>query len=524
MKMKNLLLNPITRPISRNPLILTIIFTLYQTTIITSFPKPPPIPILPIPTSNQLSWQLSEMALFLHFGPNTFTDTEWGSGHADPSVFNPSSLDATQWVNVAKENGFSRVILTAKHHDGFCLWPSDYTDYSVKSSPWRDGNGDVVGELAEAAAKEGIQLGLYLSPWDRHEVTYGKTQEYNEYYLAQMTELLTRYGNVKEVWLDGAKGEGEKDMEYFFENWFSLIHQLQPGSVIFSDAGPDVRWVGDEGGYASTTCWSLFNRSNAAIGDTDPKYSQGGDLLGHDWVPAECDVSIRPGWFWHPSELPRSATNLLELYYNSVGRNCLLLLNVPPNSSGLISEEDIKVLGEFSNLKRSIFSNNLAKTATVSASSTRGGYNDTRFTSRSILEEGIFTYWAPIKNQSHWVIYLDFQESMSFNVVQIQEPIQMGQRIVKFHVDVVNEDGEWYRVFNGTTVGYRRILRFQTVKTKSLRLVIDQSRADPLVAYLGVHIDTVSIIGSNKSNTTTSFNGSHLQQKIVYNHTHISSM
>ncbi|KAK1429156.1 hypothetical protein QVD17_11359 [Tagetes erecta] len=523
------LLNPITRSISTHPLTFIFIIFISHSTITKSFPNPPPIPILPLPTSPQLSWQQSEMALFLHFGTNTFTDSEWGTGHTDPSLFNPISLNATQWLTVAKQNGFSRVIITAKHHDGFCLWPSDYTDYSVKSSRWRNGNGDVIGELSEAADELGVELGIYLSPWDRHEGVYGKTVEYNEYYMAQMTELLTRYGNVKEVWLDGAKGEGEKDMEYYFDNWFSLIHQLQPGAVIFSDAGPDVRWVGDEGGYASTTCWSLFNRSNAAIGGTEPSYSQGGDLLGHDWVPPECDVSIRPGWFWHPSEHPKSAIELLELYYNSVGRNCLLLLNVPPNSSGLISAEDVKVLGEFTNLRRSIFGNNLAKTAIVSASNTRGGYNDTRFTARSILEEGIYTYWAPNKNRSRWEIYLDFQEPVSFNVVQIQEPIQMGQRIIKFHVDVVNEDGVWCEVFRGTTVGYRRILRFQTVKTQNLRLVIDQSRSDPLVAYLGVHLDTVSVIGTTKHNTHntssfSNFNGSQVLRQPVYNRTRISSI
>lgn len=262
------------------------------------------------------------------------------------------------------------------------------------------------------------------------------------------------------------------------------------------------------------------------------RYSQGGDPLGHDWVPPECDVSIRPGWFWHESELPKSATNLLELYYNSVGRNCLLLLNVPPNSSGLISEQDIKVLQEFSNLRASIFSQNLAKSAIVTASTTRGGSgsNNTQFNSKSILEEGIFTYWAPKKNQTHWIIYLDFQESVSFNVVQIQEPIQMGQRIVKFHVDVVDEDGEWREVLTGSTVGFKRILRFPNVKTQRLRLVIDKSRAEPLVAYLGVYVDKVSILGNIKSNTTSNsssvinFNGSQILHQIVNNRTRVSSI
>ncbi|CAK9141682.1 unnamed protein product [Ilex paraguariensis] len=470
-----------------------------------SHPKPPPIPILPIPTSQQLSWQFSEMAMFIHFGPNTFTDSEWGTGRADSSVFNPTALNASQWVRVAKENGFSRIILTAKHHDGFCLWPSEYTDYSVKSSPWKNGNGDVVFELAEAARNAGVQLGLYLSPWDRHEPTYGKTLEYNEYYMGQMTELLTRYGNIKEVWLDGAKGEGEKDMEYLFDNWFSLIHQLQPEAVIFSDAGPDIRWVGNENGVAGTTCWSCFNRSAAKIGDTDTKYSHVGDPYGHDWVPAECDVSIRPGWFWHASQVPKSAMTLLDLYYKSVGRNGLLLLNVPPNSSGLISDEDIQVLREFSELRNSIFSHNLAKNALPSASSTRGGLCDSQFGSHRVLEEGIHAYWAPNGNQSDWALYLNFQEPVTFNVLQVQEPIHMGQRVMEFHLDVMNEKGDWKKVINGTTVGYQRLLLFPNVQSSRIRLVIDKSRADPLISYLGIYIDPYSNLGNIYGTSSKSY-------------------
>ncbi|KAK4440696.1 Alpha-L-fucosidase 1 [Sesamum alatum] len=478
--------------------------------LLSSHPPPPPIPILPIPTSQQLSWQLTEMALFLHFGTNTFTDSEWGTGHVDPSVFNPTALNATQWVSVAKETGFSRVILTAKHHDGFCLWPSEYTDYSVKSSPWKNGTGDVVKDLADAARIAGLQLGLYLSPWDRHEPCYGKTLEYNEYYLGQMTELLTRYGEIREVWLDGAKGEGEKDMEYFFDDWFSLIHQLQPGAVIFSDAGPDTRWVGDEGGVAGTTCWSLFNRSNAKIGDTDSQYSEEGDPLGPDWVPAECDVSIRPGWFWHASEVPKSAMALLDLYYKSVGRNCLLLLNVPPNSSGLISQEDIQVLQEFSEIRSSIFSHNLARSASISASSTRGSPSDSHYGSHNVLEDSIYSYWAPDETSSNWILYLDFHEVVTFNVLLVQEPIQMGQRIIEFHLDFLNEKGEWELVTNGTTVGYKRLLKFQSVKTSHLRLVVDKSRANPpLISYLGIYMDLFSIFRHiSKLTSGSSVNGS----------------
>ncbi|KAL0417680.1 UNVERIFIED_CONTAM: Alpha-L-fucosidase 1 [Sesamum radiatum] len=305
-------------------------------------------------------------------------------------------------------------------------------------------------------------------------------------------------------------------MEYFFDDWFSLIHQLQPGAVIFSDAGPDTRWVGDEGGVAGTTCWSLFNRSNAKIGDTDSQYSGEGDPLGHDWVPAECDVSIRPGWFWHASEVPKSAMTLLDLYYESVGRNCLLLLNVPPNSSGLISQEDLQVLQEFSEIRSSIFSHNLAKSASISASSTRGSPTDSRYGSHKVLEDSIYSYWAPDETLSDWILYLDFQEVATFNVLLVQEPIQMGQRIIEFHLDFLNEYGEWELVTKGSTVGYKRLLKFHSVKASHLRLVVDKSRADPLISYLGIYMDLFSIVGHiSKLTSGSSVNGSEPLRQIT---------
>ncbi|KAI3867846.1 hypothetical protein MKW92_021930 [Papaver armeniacum] len=491
----------------------------------TTLLKPPPLPILPIPSSAQISWQLDEMALFLHFGTNTFTDSEWGTGHISPSIFNPTELDARQWVTVAKNAGFSRVILTVKHHDGFCLWPSAYTDYSVKSSPWKNGTGDVLFELAIAAKEAGIGLGVYLSPWDRHEGCYGKTMDYNEFYMGQMTELLTGYGEIREVFLDGAKGEGEKDMKYFFRSWFSLIHQLQPGATIFSDAGPDTRWVGDEAGVAGSTCWSLVNESSLTIGHNDAKYSGEGDPQGQDWIPAECDVSIRPGWFWHPSELPKSAITLLDIYYKSAGRNCLLLLNVPPNSSGLISDEDVQVLREFTELRRAIFSHNLAVDAVLTASSTRGSsFGDSRFKPSHVLEEGIYHYWAPEEDQSDWIIYLDFAKSISFNMIQIQEPIHMGQRVVTFHLDILSQ-GIWQTVIKGTTVGYRRLVRFPTVKSQQLRLVIDKARADPLISYLGIYSDPFSVVSDAPDVSSTSyFNASRIIQPVVGNHSSSTSV
>ncbi|RDX81941.1 Alpha-L-fucosidase 1, partial [Mucuna pruriens] len=481
-------------------------------------PKPPPLPILPLPTKFQLQWQLSEMALFFHFGTNTFTDSEWGSGHAHPTIFNPTKFNASQWIRVAKDSGFSRVILTAKHHDGFCLWPSDYTLYSVRSSNWKNGTGDVVAELAAAAKDAGVGLGIYVSPWDRHESCFGDTLRYNEFYLAQITELLTRYGEIKDVFLDGAKGEGEKDMKYFFESWMSLIHQLQPGVSIFSDLGPDTRWVGDEYGVAGSTCWSPYNKTGSEIGNIDQQYNNVGDPFGPDWIPATCDVSIRPGWFWHASEHPMSARSLLEIYYKSVGRNCKLLLNVPPNSSGLISDEDIQVLQEFTELRRSIFSHNLAINALIIASSIRGGIEESRFSPYNVLEQGIHTYWAPGENQSEWILYINLQELVSFNVLQLQEPIHMGQRVIEFHLEALSQDGAWMRVVNSTTIGYRRLLLFPKLKSQYLKLVVDKSRADPLISYLGIYMDPVTVLSDIPDKKSGAcFNGSHVLQTTTNN-------
>ncbi|XP_042469778.1 putative alpha-L-fucosidase 1 isoform X2 [Zingiber officinale] len=429
---------------------------------VASHSTPPPLPLPPLPSAAQLRWQLGEMALFFHFGPNTFTDTEWGSGRVSPSVFRPDGLDARQWARAAASGGFARMVLTAKHHDGFCLWPSSYTNYSVLSSPWRAGNGDLVGELADAAREFGIGMGVYLSPWDRHDPAFGNTVEYNEYYLGQMTELLTKYGDILEVFLDGAKGE-------------------------------DIRWVGDELGVAGSTCWSLFNKSAATIGGTNEPYARHGDPAGIDWVPAECDVSIRSGWFWHSSEHPKSALDLLDIYYNSVGRNCFLILNVPPNSTGLISDEDLEVLQDFATLRTAIFSHNLAETATITANSMRGGRSDASFSPLNILHKSIYNYWAPDEGESEWAIFLHFEQLVSFNVIQIQEPIQMGQRVIKFQVDILIH-GEWETIVNGTTIGYKRLLRFQMVETHSLRLTINKSRAVPLIAYLGIHVDPFSVV------------------------------
>ncbi|CAL5082430.1 unnamed protein product [Urochloa decumbens] len=279
---------------------------------------------------------------------NTFTDSEWGTGTEDPSLFRPAALNATQWMDAARAAGASLVILVAKHHDGFCLWPSAYTAHSVRASPWRAGRGDVVAEFVNAARARGLDAGLYLSPWDRHDQRYGQEVAYNEYYEAQLHELLTGYGSVSEIWFDGAKGKNATNMTYHFQEWFQTVKQLQRSINIFSDDGPDVRWVGDEKGYAGTTCWSAVNRSAITIGEAGiEKYLNEGDPRGRDWVPPECDVSIRTGWFWHANETAKPLAQLLEIYYNSVGRNCVLLLNAPPNTTGLVEDADVARLREF---------------------------------------------------------------------------------------------------------------------------------------------------------------------------------
>ncbi|PON69983.1 Glycoside hydrolase [Parasponia andersonii] len=451
----------------------------------------PPLPILPLPSFSQLKWQQRELIMFLHFGVNTFTGSEWGTGHEDPATFDPVELDANQWVDTAVEAGVSLVILTAKHHDGFCLWPSNYTDHSVVRSPWRNGRGDVVQELVDAAKTRGVDVGLYLSPWDRHDRRYGHDLVYNEYYLAQLQELLKKYGTVREIWFDGAKGANATNMTYYFAEWFSMVKELQSSINIFSDAGPDIRWVGDENGSAGSTCWSTINRSKLAIGKAGIEdYLSIGDPKGRDWLPPECDVSIRPGWFWHKSESPKKLSKLLEIYYNSVGRNCLLLLNVPPNTTGLISEEDVKRLKEFRIAIDTIFSTNLAESCLlVKASSKRGGKEGGYGPENVLDNDHLWTYWAPRDDYkgNHWIEFTSgTDEGLRFNVIRIQEAIGLGQRIKRHEIYV---DG--IRVANGTTVGYKRLHRLEggVVHGRVVRIRIIESKGLPLISSVGLHFD-----------------------------------
>ena len=440
----------------------------------------PPMPLLPVPTARQLDWQRAELVMFLHFGVNTFTDREWGEGTEDPGLFNPTELDAGQWARVAAEAGFKTLILTAKHHDGFCLWPSRYTEHSVKNSPWKNGQGDVVKDLARACRDNGLKMGLYLSPWDRHETTYGQGDRYNLYYLAQLRELSTDYGPLAEVWFDGACGEGPNGrvQKYVFPVYWSLVRQKQPNAVIFSDAGPDVRWIGNERGFAGETCWSMIDRSQVAVGDADTRYLNSGDIEGPDWVPGECDVSIRKGWFWHADQEPKSLEQLLDIYFKSVGRNGVLLLNVPPDKNGLLSQVDVDRLHEFRKTLDDIFNNPIA---IKSARSNHLRGQDIAYDASNTLDGDPETYWAPDDTVSSAWIEFDLDSSQTFNTVQIQEPVSLGQRVKSHRIDVW-QNRAWSTVAKGTTIGYKRLLRFENRTSTRVRLVIEASRACPLIA------------------------------------------
>jgi alpha-L-fucosidase len=359
-------------------------------------------------------------------------------------------------------------ILTAKHHDGFCLWPSKYTEHSVKNSPWKGGKGDVVKELSDACRRQGLKFGLYLSPWDRHESSYG-TDAYNQHYKSQLRELLTGYGEIAEVWFDGAKGENAKDMQYDFEGYWSMVRQLQPKAVMFSDVGPDVRWVGNESGNAGETCCSTINTEGMAPGVADAKYLNIGDPDGKRWIPAETDVSIRPGWFYHPSEDVKVKTpkELVNLYYQSVGRNSLLLLNVPPNRDGLLPPQDVTNLKAFRSILRETFARNLAKGAAGKA-----------------LTDGALHSYVTLREGKAYEI--NFGKLLMFDRVLLQENIANGQMVESARLEQW-QNGAWQEIAAFTTIGYKRLLRFPTVKTAKIRIIITKAKRPVQLAEVGIY-------------------------------------
>jgi len=423
---------------------------------------------LPRPNANQLAWQQLETTAFLHFTVNTYTDKEWGDGTESPAIFNPVNFDARQWVSALKAGGFKMCIITAKHHDGFCLWPSKYTEHSVKNSPWKNGQGDVVKEVADACRAAGLKFGFYLSPWDQHEKSYG-TDQYNDFYKNQLRELLSNYGVVHEVWFDGAKGENAQNMQYDFKGYWEMVAALQPQAVCFSDAGPGVRWVGNEAGNAGETCWSTINTTGMAPGVADSKYLNTGDEKGREWIPAETDVSIRPGWFYHPKEddKVRSPQNLVNLYYQSVGRNSLLLLNVPPNREGLLCPQDVAAIKEYRSILDETFKRNFAKSRK----------------NKKLIDNQLDTWIGAPENVA---IEIKLPKAVTFDRFMIQENITEGQRIAEARLEYW--DGTlWKALSNFTTVGYKRLLRFEPIKTSKLRLTVLRALAPAQIAEIGVY-------------------------------------
>lgn len=452
------------------------------------------------PSPRQLRWQKLELTTFFHFGVNTFTDKEWGDGTEDPAIFNPVDLDAKQWIKAVKEAGFKQVIITAKHHDGFCLWPSKYTEHSIRSSPWKNGKGDVVKEVADACRQMGIGFGVYLSPWDRNAPMYG-TDAYNDYFINQLTELLTQYGRVDEVWFDGANGEGPngKKQVYDFNRWYAHIRKLQPSATI-AIMGPDVRWVGTESGYGREMEWSVVPADDNMLAkiaegsQQDVAYAPTGDKMGKDlgsrekirnakglvWYPAETDVSIRPGWFYHAKEDDEVKTpeKLLDIYFSSVGYNSVLLLNIPPDKRGLLSDSDLASLKGFRRLLDQTFKKNLANGATIKSVN---GVN-----TKALLDGKYDTWFTTRSKDTATTIELLLPKAQTVDVVSLQENISIGQRIEKFVVEY-KEGNEWKQLAEGSTVGYKRLIRFPEVAAKQFRLRILSSRLNPTLSQFGLY-------------------------------------
>jgi len=425
---------------------------------------------LALPSDRQLAWQRDRMAMFVHFGINTFTGREWGDGTESPTLFRPSALDARQWAVTARVSGFRAMILTAKHHDGFCLWPSRLTPHSVAASPWKGGQGDVVREFVEACRSEGLGAGLYLSPWDRHEPSYGDSPRYNDFYCAQLTELLTNYGPLQEVWFDGANGEGPngKRQVYDWPRIWGTVRRLQPHALIFSDAGPDLRWIGNERGTAGEPNWAAVDPAvvpqPGVSGAAVTTMLQHGDPQGSAWRPGEADVSLRPGWFYHAAEDAQLKTvdELVSIYFNSVGRNAKLLLNVPPNRAGLIAHADADRLARFQ-----------ARLGSLLESGTQGG----------------FWQWRAAGG-SEMVGEVALPEMQRMLVFNLREQVERGQRISRFQIEAQDENGNWGSIADGSTVGVLRLVRLAApMEARRLRVTLESDFAPPLPVAVTVHFN-----------------------------------
>jgi alpha-L-fucosidase len=478
---------------------------------------PPPAPCGALPDQRHLLWHEMEFYGFLHFTTNTFTDKEWGYGDESPEIFNPTDFDADQIVGVAADAGMTGLILTCKHHDGFCLWPSEFTEHDVAASPWKDGRGDVVREIADACARRGLRFGVYLSPWDRNHPEYGRPA-YIEYFRNQLRELLTNYGPVFEVWWDGANGgDGfyggaretrtiDRSTYYDWDSTVRIVRDLQPDAVIFSDAG-DVRWVGNERGVAGDPCWATYTarpaegETRAVPGTTRYQDGEHGTRNGERWAPAECDVSIRPGWFYHESQDGQVKTpeQLVDLYYASVGRGASFLLNLPPDRRGRIPDPDIASLRGMRGALDTTFARNLAGEALASASNTRAG--DGSYAPALTLDNNRGTYWSTDDAVTTPELVLRWAHPVSFNVVSLREFLPLGQRVTSWALDEW-QDGAWREFASGEGVGARRLWRGGSyLTTTGLRLRITDAPVCPAISEIGVHAEPprVEIMGAGEA-------------------------
>lgn len=461
----------------------------------------PPAAYGPVPTERQLRWHEMEFYGFVHFTVNTFTDQEWGYGDESPEVFQPTDFDADQIVGVAREAGMRGLVLTAKHHDGFCLWPSQYTAHSVKASPWKGGRGDVVREIADACRRQGLRFGVYLSPWDRNHAEYGRAG-YLSYYRNQLRELLTQYGEVFTVWFDGANGgdghyggarETRRIDNRTYYDWprtWEMVRALQPMACMFSDAGPDFRWVGNERGIAGDPCWATLDlsRPDRHPGGTSEGLNSG-ERPGTAWVPAECDVSIRPGWFYHPKEDGQVKTpdQLLDLYYKSVGRGACLNLNIPPDRRGRIHENDVRSLREFGRRLAGTFADNLARAARLQASAARRG--NPGFGPERMLDGDRNTYWSTPDEERTPEVTLVWDRPVSFQVIEVREHLPLGQRVEALSVDAWR-DGDWSEIARATSIGNRRLVRLdRPIAAERVRLRITRSAACPALSEIGLYAE-----------------------------------
>lgn len=460
-----------------------------------------------VPSKRQFEFQQLEFYSFVHFTVNTFTGKEWGEGTESPSIFNPVKFDAKQWVSAVKAAGMKGLILTCKHHDGFCLWPSKYTGHTVANSPYKDGKGDIVKEVSEACKEAGIKFGVYLSPWDRNNQAYGQGKLYDDYFVNQLTELLTNYGDVFDLWFDGACGEGKngKKQLYDWNRYYEVIRTLQPNACI-NVCGPDIRWCGNEAGDTRPAEWSVVPKRTA---DTEKIASQSQKeddesfrkrkvmawdqdlgsreiLAGEEeliWYPAEVNTSIRPGWFYHESEdsKVRPLEELLRIYYNSVGGNATFLLNIPPTKEGLFHENDVKRLEEIGDYLREAFKVNLAENAKFSADSCLEGYGI-----ENIVNDDYESYYTTEDGITQAVIEVSWKERQTMKHIVLKENILCSQRIEKFRVEA-EQNGKYITLYNGTVVGYKRIIPIEPVETDKIRICIIDARVAPTLSFLGIY-------------------------------------